>query len=260
MRKPTPEIGTPIPTPSRAVYVLMHQLPRDTSGPLLLPASALHTSPYAAEPTLVQAFRTIGLGHWSADWMSRKRRCGRTSHRWRAASNSTPALGQQDGHLAVGSALVIRVRRVGGYRALPPDVSLLTFQLAGMRIEAVAAILHHQRVRVSLEVVVPVGMLGSTTLRSDQCIHPVVLDTHQSHLPDLAALSAPGGEDYDRQTGVEKRVGFSAVGRLVAPDLLSDPALWAWLVLSTQRHFVSPPITLTNSAGGRPVAGPRRSS
>ena len=46
----------------------------------------------------------------------------------------------------------------------PMIMNMMKTMLAGMRIKAVGAVLHHQRVRVSLEVVVPVGMFGRTTL------------------------------------------------------------------------------------------------
>ncbi len=83
-------------------------------------------------------------------------------------------------------------------------------------------------------------MFGRAALGGDHRVRAVVLDPHQRHLPDLAALLAARGEQHHRQTRVAEGVGFAAVRRLVAGDLVTHPLLRARFVFSGQRHRGQP--------------------
>jgi hypothetical protein len=70
MRVPTPETGDRHNRHRRflaPLYVLVHHAAPRHQRPSSTSCVSASTSPYAAEPMLVQAFRAIGLGQWSAD-------------------------------------------------------------------------------------------------------------------------------------------------------------------------------------------------
>jgi hypothetical protein len=62
-------------------------------------------------------------------------------------------------------------------------------------------------------------MVRRTAQRRDDCIGPIVLDSHQGHLTQLAAHRTDRGENYH---GPAAKVGaFSASGDLVQLHLLA---------------------------------------
>src|SRR6478672_6841304 len=76
----------------------------------------------------------------------------RLPRRTATSLSRSAALGQEHGNLPVGLLLIVRVRRVGLDRPLPPDSALITLQFAGGGVEAICGVLHHQRVGIGLEV------------------------------------------------------------------------------------------------------------
>src|SRR5215212_8453184 len=149
---------------------------------------------------------------------------------------SGSAFGQQHRDRALGARLILRVWRICGDGALPPDLPLLALELACVGVEPVGTVLDHQGIGIRLEVVIPVRMLRSAALRGHHGIRAVVLHPHQGNLSDLAALPASGCEDHHRQPGATQRICLSPVRGFVALNLFSNPRQRTWLVVSIQRH------------------------
>src|SRR5215218_1161329 len=64
-------------------------------------------------------------------------------------------------------------------RLVPPDVAFLAVEFSRGRVEPLGAVLHHQRLRISLDVEIPVRMLRSTALRAHHGVLALVLYAHQ---------------------------------------------------------------------------------
>src|SRR5688572_29431024 len=81
-------------------------------------------------------------------------------------------------------------------------------------------------------------MLRRSANGADHRVLAIMLHPHQSKLPDLADLVAPGGEDDNWATGARQCVGFASIRGFVTLNLLPHPATRAGLVLPCQRHSI----------------------
>src|SRR5579875_1550160 len=155
-----------------------------------------------------------------------------------SARRRTPlrAARDEDRALAARLLLVLRVGRVGGDGAPPPLGLLVTGHLPGDEVEGLRPVLDHERRRVGLQVPVPLGVVGCTSLRGDERVLAVVLDPHERELADLAGAVPPRRDDDDRHARVLERVGTRPAGALVLGDLLAHPLRGRRLVLPAERH------------------------
>src|SRR3954469_13679384 len=148
---------------------------------------------------------------------------GGTAHE---ADASVHPLEQEHRDLAVGPLLVLRVRRPGLDRVVPPLAPLLAGQQphgVGVPLGSVLEL----DLGAGEEVVVPLRVVVRPALRGDRDVLPVALDPHHRVLPQEPAPGADRGDHYDRVAGVSQRVGPLSVGLLVRRDLVTDPLLLA---------------------------------
>src|ERR1700722_2639950 len=135
----------------------------------------------------------------------------------------------------IGLLLVLRVRRVGGDRPLPPRRALVAGHLARGELERVRSVLDHD-LRVGPEVVHPDRVLGSAAHRPDRHVVALMLDPHQRGLTHRAGLGAPVGDDHHRQPGLAQRRPGGAAGTLVLGYLIPNPSPRARHVLTVDSH------------------------
>src|SRR5579875_1093143 len=169
-----------------------------------------------------------------------------------------PACHEQ-GYHPLGLLLVLGVRRVGGDRPLPPDSSLLAAGFVHNGVERLGAVLDAHLVGGRDHVVVPAGVRGRSALGRDQGVLAAALDPHERSLADLAAAPAAVADDHHRHAGVQEGVTLPTAGALISLDLLTDPLLGAWFVVSFEGHANSLPVPADRMPSSRDPSSARRS-
>jgi hypothetical protein len=91
--------------------------------------------------------------------------CGENGITWEvtqpSSSKSSATLGQEHGYFPIGPSSDSPHRWIGLDGSIPPDLAFLATELSSRGIEALRAVLNHQRLWVILDVEVPLRMQGS---------------------------------------------------------------------------------------------------
>jgi hydroxyacylglutathione hydrolase len=146
-------------------------------------------------------------------------------------------LKEEDRDEPVGLLLVLRVRREGRDRPLPPGGALVAGDLAGRHLPRARPVLHHY-LRVLAQVVHPDGVLGGAALGADRRVDALVLDPHQRSLAHRPGPGAPVGDNHHRQAGLAQRRSRRPAGPLVLFHLIPDPGRRARHVITVDRHVL----------------------
>jgi hypothetical protein len=159
--------------------------------------------------------------------------------------NNSPYLGfvlggfsQKHGDLSGSFFLVVLVRGVRRHGDFPQSASfsrIVNFTDCHALNNIYVSDFH---VGVSLEVVVPDGMLGRAAPGRDENVIVAIGNSHKrcfSYSPGLVAFI---GDNDDRQACIAKRRAFSAIGSFVTFHLVCNPTAGAWYVF-THFNFLS---------------------
>src|ERR1700728_3779380 len=169
------------------------------------------------------------------------------------APRSARSDGLEDEHrdLAGRPLLVLRVRRVGSDRPVPPLGSLVAGNFPGGHVPPVRAVLQLDP-RVVPQVVVPLRMLRGAATGRHGGVAAVMLHPHHRRLAHLAAARPAVGDDHDGKAGVAQRRPLRATGTLIGLDLVAYPGLRARLVVTIDRHGPKSSIPEGGSASAHP--------